>query len=205
MVLLHALGEQAADWEPVRGRFAEHYRVVSVDLRGHGASPWPGRYSYRLMRDDVLALLTRLGLQEVVLVGHSLGGVVALMVAAHAPARVARLVVEDVVPPYVRDRPVPEAPDGPVDFDWAVVPAIVRETNAGDPAAWDALAAITAPTLLVAGGAESHVPQELIADAAARIPDCQLVTIPVGHSVHATRPAEFADTVLVWLGPATAY
>jgi pimeloyl-ACP methyl ester carboxylesterase len=79
------------------------------------------------------------------------------------------------------------------------VPAIVNQVNHGDPAAWDGLGAITAPTLLVGGGPESHIPQDKLVAVAARIPRCDLVTIPAGHHVHEARPAEFADAVLGWL------
>ena len=70
----------------------------------------------------------------------------------------------------------------------------------GFAAAWAGLAAITAPTLLIGGGPGSHVRQDKLAEAAARIPRCELVTIAAGHSVHSDRPAEFADVVLGWLG-----
>lgn len=184
MVLLHALGDTRADWAPVSAAFAERFRVYAPDLRGHGDSARPGEYSFGLMRDDVAGLLDEIGVDEVTLVGHSMGGVVAYLLAMQKPERVTRLVVEDVPPPYPRDRPVPERPDGPVAFDWAVVPAIVGQVNAGDPAAWDGLATITAPTLLIGGGPRSHVPQDKLAEVAALIPACELVTIPAGHNVH---------------------
>ena len=57
MVLLHALGEQTTSWAEVAPRFATQFRVVALDLRGHGASTWPGVYSFPLMRDDVLGVL----------------------------------------------------------------------------------------------------------------------------------------------------
>jgi pimeloyl-ACP methyl ester carboxylesterase len=151
------------------------------------------------MRDDVVAALDEQGLDQVTLVGHSLGGVVAFLVAMDHPQRVGRLVVEDVTPPFPRDRPVPERPGHELDFDWDVVPAIVGETNGGDPQIWEGLSAITAPTLLVGGGPESHVPQERIVEAAELVPKAEVVTIPAGHMVHNERPAEFADAVLTWL------
>ncbi len=200
MVLLHALGERGASWAPVTARFAERFRVFTIDLRGHGDSDWPGTYSFQLMCGDVLELLDRLNLQKVTLVGHSMGGAVAYLLAMQRPDRVERLIVEDVPPPFRRNnRPVRERPAGPLDFDWAVVPAIVAEVNAGDPAAWDGLREITAPTLLIGGGADSHIPQDKLAAAAARIPSCTLLTIPAGHHVHEARPAEFAEVVLDWL------
>ena len=64
------------------------------------------------------------------------------------------------------------------------------------------LRAITAPTLIIGGGLESSIPRDKLADVAARIPRCDLVTIPAGHQVHENRPAEFTDTVRRWRGPA---
>jgi 3-oxoadipate enol-lactonase len=199
MVLLHALGEQAATWDEVALRFATRFRVVALDLRGHGASTWPGTYSFTLMRDDVLGVLDALDLQDLVLVGHSMGGTVAYLVAQAQPGRIARLVVEDAPPPFPRKRPVPARPAGELSFDWAVVPAIVEEVNDPSLRWWKHLPAITAPTLLVGGGPTSHIPQELLVDVARAVPDCTLLTIPVGHDVHQSEPDTFADTVLNWL------
>ncbi|HEX5120196.1 MAG TPA: alpha/beta fold hydrolase [Pseudonocardiaceae bacterium] len=198
MVLLHALGDSRADWAPVLARFAARYRVYAVDLRGHGDSDRPGEYTFGAMCADTVGLLDALGLTDVVLVGHSMGGVVTYRVAVARPDLVARIVIEDAPPPYHRDRPVPDRPDGPLAFDWAVVPAIAGAVSAGDPELWAALATITAPTLIIAGGPESHVPQDLLADVAGRIPHATLRTIPAGHNVHAARPHEFAHAVFDW-------
>ena len=159
MVLLHALGERGTSWAPVQGRFAERFRVVTVDLRGHGDSDWPGTYSFQLMRDDVIDLLDHLGLRRVTVVGHSMGGAVAYLLAMQRADQVERLVVEDVPPPFRRDRPIPDRPVEPLDFDWAVVPAIIGQVNAGDPVTWDGLREITAPTLLIGGVLQSHIPR----------------------------------------------
>jgi pimeloyl-ACP methyl ester carboxylesterase len=198
LVLLHALGEGRSDWAPVVGRFAERFRVVAVDLRGHGDSDWPGTYSFQFMADDVLRLLDHLGLSHVTLLGHSMGGCVAYLIAEQSPGRVEFLIVEDAPPPFVRERPLPERPEGELDFDWAVVPAIVGEVSRGNPTMWDRLSSITAPTLLVGGGPDSHIPQEKLQEVADRISDCSLVTIPVGHLVHAARPTDFTDAALDW-------
>jgi 3-oxoadipate enol-lactonase len=199
MLLLHALGEQASTWAQVTARFTERYRIFAVDLRGHGSSDWPGTYSLQLMRDDVIALIDQLGLRQVVLVGHSMGGAVAYLVAMARPDQVGRLIIEEAAPPFRRDRAIPARPPGPLDFDWPVAPAISSQVSEGDPEAWELLRTITAPTLLIGGGPQSHVPQDLLGEAAARVPSCQLMTIPAGHNVHATRPAEFSDAVFGWL------
>jgi 3-oxoadipate enol-lactonase len=199
MVLLHALGERGADWDAVRTGFDPFYRVLSVDLRGHGDSDWPGNYTYELMRDDVLGILDQLELDKVTIVGHSLGGVVAYLIAEDHPSRVARLIVEDATPPYPTDRPVPERPDGPLPFDWPVVPAFRSQVDDASAVWWDRLSQISAPTLLIGGGPSSHIAPERLEDVASRVPQCTLVTIPAGHHVHATAPTEFVATVLEFL------
>lgn len=204
MVLLHALGEDGSDWDDVVAELDGDFQTYAVDLRGHGTSDWPGYYSFELMRDDVLGLLDQLGLDAVTLVGHSLGGLVAYLVAESQPARITRLVVADVCPPYPRERPIPERPDHPVPFDWPVVPAIATETGIERAEWWDALADITAPTLLVGGGPTSHVPQDLLAAVARRVPDCRLVTIEAGHHVHREAPESFMAALSDFLADTTA-
>jgi len=117
LVLLHALGEDSTSWEEVADRLAPHFSLLAVDLRGHGASDWPGSYSHELIRDDILGVLDAVGLHDVVLIGHSLGGAVAYLIAMQQPERVTRLVVEDVVPPFPHERPVRDRPDTPLPFD----------------------------------------------------------------------------------------
>jgi 3-oxoadipate enol-lactonase len=113
MLLVHALGEQAGKWELVTPRFAERCRVFAVDLRGYRRSDWPGTYSFQLMRDDVIALIEQLGLREVLLACHSMGGIVACLVVMTRPDQVARLIIEGAPPPFHRDHPIRERPAGP--------------------------------------------------------------------------------------------
>jgi 3-oxoadipate enol-lactonase len=199
LVLLHGLGEDSTGWDEVAAAFAGQFRVLAVDLRGHGRSDWPGTYSLALMRDDVIGLLDALRLDRVTLMGHSMGGAVAFLVAQAQPDRVARLIVEDVSPTFPRDRPLPERPDQPPGFDWDMAVTILAEVNRGDEAAWRGLSRITAPTLIVGGGPDSHIPQEKLADAVDRLPHGELVTIPAGHYVHNQRPGEFIAAVQNWL------
>lgn len=200
MVLLHATGESSTSWDQVAPALARSFRVVAVDLRGHGASDWPGTYSLTAMRDDVLGVLDHLG-GPVTLVGHSLGGAVAYLVAEAQPGRVARLVVEDACPPYPRDSSLPTRPDGPLPFDWELVAPLRAELNDPDRRSWPALGGITAPTLIVGGGPSSPVPQDLLAEVADRVPDCELTTIEVGHMVHNDAPQQFLHSVLEWWRP----
>jgi pimeloyl-ACP methyl ester carboxylesterase len=201
VVLLHALGENSSDWTMVAALLAATYRVYAPDLRGHGASPHPGTYSLELMRSDVLRFLDALDLDDVSLIGHSLGGAVAYLVAEDDAQRVRRLVLEEPPPPLPATPPreVPSGPDGPLSFDWAVLEAITRQRNHPDPAWWDDLVCITAPTLIIAGGPDSHLTQDQLAAMAQRIPDGTSMTIDAGHNVHATRPDAFLAAVVPFL------
>ncbi|MEU9105805.1 alpha/beta fold hydrolase [Streptomyces xanthophaeus] len=199
LLLLPALGETAGDWAAVRDALADRRRVYALDLRGHGRSGWTAPYSPELMRDDVLAFLDALGLDRVDLAGHSMGGVVAHLVAQRAPHRVVRLVLEDVPAPLPREAVPPVRPEGPIDYDWDMVLAVRGGLDRPDPAWLEGLGRITAPTLVIAGGPASHISQEGVAELARRIPDARMLTLPVGHLVHAAAPDAFAAAVRAFL------
>jgi pimeloyl-ACP methyl ester carboxylesterase len=197
MVLLHGLGDDERDWHAVLPAFAQSHRVYALDLRGHGRSAHTAVYSFELMRDDVIAFLDALGVRRCVLVGHSMGGAVAILLAESAPERLTHLVMEDVTAPRpgALKRPPLDPPDTPTPFDFAAVNAIRAQIDDPDPAWWDRTESVHVPTLVVGGGPESQIPQHLLAEMADRMPDATLVTIPAGHNVHAARPAEFLAAV----------
>lgn len=199
VVLMHSLGDSAKTWSAFTATLPRW--SIAVDLRGHGTSPRPGDYSFVSMTDDVLSFLDALGHYTVDLVGHSLGGAVAQHIAMRVPHRVRRMVVEDIAPPPHESVPFepPAPPTEPVDFDWAVVEPIKRIIRTPDPAWWDGLAHITADTLWLAGGQASHVDQDRLRAAAARIPSVHVVEIPVGHNIHRDAPDEFAAAVIPFL------
>ena len=88
LVLLHGYPLSSAIWHEQRQRLSDHFRVITPDLRGHGHSPAPlGVYSMELMARDVLALLDSLGVEKAVIMGHSMGGYVALAGWNIAPER----------------------------------------------------------------------------------------------------------------------
>jgi 3-oxoadipate enol-lactonase len=191
LVLLHGIGSDGSTWDPVVPSLAKNWRMYAPDLRGFGRSDWPGSYSFELMTGDVLGLLDALELEQAVLVGHSMGGVVCYLLAQDHPDRVAALVLEETPPPKPQGRPVPERPDGPLGFDWPVRPAIVGQVNNPNPMWWHRLAEIAAPTLIVAGGPTSPFSQDEIGAMSARLPAGHLVTIAVGHGIHREAPEEF--------------
>ncbi|HSM02377.1 MAG TPA: alpha/beta hydrolase [Acidimicrobiia bacterium] len=200
-VLLHAMGRAAIDWLPLFELIPRRYRLLALDMRGHGGSCRPTDYSFEAMRDDLREFADELGLDRFHLVGHSMGATTAILFAETWPTRVDRLVLEDTPPPSgkVQAPKPPDQPEKPVDFDWALIGAMVQQLNRPDPRWWSELEHITAPTLIVAGGTSSFIDQEELSEVARRIPNARLVTIDVGHHVHRTRPEQFAELVTDFL------
>lgn len=98
VVLLHGLFGSSANWGTVARRLAERHHVLVPDLRNHGQSPHDPDCPYPAQADDVLGLLDRHGLTRVTLVGHSMGGKVAMHLALTRPERVGALAVVDISP-----------------------------------------------------------------------------------------------------------
>ena len=105
LVLLHGLGASSADWEYQIPDFAKHYSVIAVDLRGHGASDRVGEFSVPRFAADAWQLLDRLKVRRPTLVGHSMGGAVAMQMALDRPGAVARLVLANTLPSFLTDTP----------------------------------------------------------------------------------------------------
>jgi 3-oxoadipate enol-lactonase len=191
LVLIHGRTADHNDWNGITQHFAARHHVLAIDLRGHGASDYPGTYALADMARDVVALLDELGFERATLVGHSLGGAVGYLVAMTWPDRVERLVLEDPAPPYaMKNRPpIVEEGESP-GFDWRMVHETERQFLAPDPAWAEGLGSITAPTLVLSGA--SHLDVEAVA---ARIPGAKLVTIEVGHLIHVSARAAFLRAV----------
>jgi esterase len=104
LVLLHGLFGSARNWGAVQKALAGDYRVVALDLRNHGASPHAPGMSYAAQAEDVAETLAAIGIENAALLGHSMGGKVAMMLALTRPEMVKRLIVADIAP-----RPYPPA------------------------------------------------------------------------------------------------
>ena len=102
IALVHGLGSRAEHWLPAARLLARHHRVVLVDLPGHGQSAMPQPFSLERAAQALDLALKREGPQPLVLVGHSLGGLVAAAEACDRPGRVRALVlVETALRPQV--------------------------------------------------------------------------------------------------------
>ena len=103
LVILHGLFGTLDNWQSLARRWATEagLRVVSVDLRNHGRSFHSPEHTYALMAQDVLELFDHLQLgADTTLMGHSMGGKVAMRLALDHPERLARLIVVDIAPRF---------------------------------------------------------------------------------------------------------
>jgi pimeloyl-ACP methyl ester carboxylesterase len=97
VVFVHGLFGQGKNWTTIAKGLADRHRVTLVDLPNHGHSPWTDRADYLDMAELLAAELERLG-EPVTLVGHSMGGKVAMQLALRRPELLRALVVVDVAP-----------------------------------------------------------------------------------------------------------
>lgn len=98
LVLMHGLFGSASNWGSIARQLQDDYRLLVPDLRNHGQSPHDPDVSYAVMAVDVEAMLDEQGIEQAILVGHSMGGKVAMQVALTHPQRVLGLAVVDMAP-----------------------------------------------------------------------------------------------------------
>jgi esterase len=98
LVILHGLLGSARNWTGIGRQLGESFRVFALDLRNRGRSPWAATMTFDTMAGDVALLIERHELTPTTVIGHSLGGKVAMRLALLRPELVRRLVVVDVAP-----------------------------------------------------------------------------------------------------------
>ncbi|HJS13995.1 MAG TPA: alpha/beta fold hydrolase [Rheinheimera sp.] len=103
IVLIHGLFGSYENLGVIARALAGQWQVVNLDMRNHGRSDWHDSMSYALMAEDVKDTLDHLGLDQVILLGHSMGGKIAMEFALRYPERVNKLILADISP--VQNRP----------------------------------------------------------------------------------------------------
>ncbi len=98
LVIIHGLYGSSDNWMKTARSLSNHFRVYVVDLRNHGRTFHSDVHNYEVMRDDLLELLDKLSVEKATLLGHSMGGKVAVCFAGHYPERVEQLIVADIAP-----------------------------------------------------------------------------------------------------------
>lgn len=96
LMILHGLFGFSDNWQTHAKKLAEYYRVILVDLRNHGRTEWSDDFSYDLMADDVFELCQKLQLEDLIVMGHSMGGKVAMRLAQKHENCLEKLIVVDM-------------------------------------------------------------------------------------------------------------
>jgi 3-oxoadipate enol-lactonase len=238
VLLVHAIGCDLRMWDSLARALEDRYRVIRIDVRGHGQSPVaPRPYSLEALADDVAALLDGLGVARTHWVGLSMGGMIGQAFALGHPERLGKLVIANSTSSYGPDgrknweARIKMVEDGGVaairdmvaaryfsDAFRAAQPAVVDEVMRrfvetpaqGYLGCCDAIAAldyskdlarITAPTLVIAGGADAGTPPAMSEAIAKAIPKAKLAVIPgAAHLSAVEKPGEFNALVREFLG-----
>jgi esterase len=98
LLILHGLLGSSRNWQTVGRLLSDDIHVSALDIRNHGESPWRDEQSYDLMMGDVLTWMDHQEIERAVIMGHSMGGKVAMRLACRHPERLAGLVVVDIAP-----------------------------------------------------------------------------------------------------------
>jgi pimeloyl-ACP methyl ester carboxylesterase len=97
LIILHGLLGSSQNWHRVARALSDQFNIIVPELRNHGESPH-GKHSFDLMRGDLFELLNHQQIDKPILLGHSMGGLVAMLFAFSYPERLRALIVVDIAP-----------------------------------------------------------------------------------------------------------
>ncbi len=106
IVILHGLFGSKRNWSSIAKQLSDTYRVLTVDLRNHGESPWSDVHDYSSMAEDVATLIENECSKPPIVLGHSMGGKVAMYLSIMRPQLVAQLIVVDIPPARSTGTPI---------------------------------------------------------------------------------------------------
>ncbi|MFQ3566068.1 MAG: alpha/beta hydrolase [Aggregatilineales bacterium] len=225
LLAIHGAGGSRLSW-PRSIRRIEGWRVLTVDLPGHGRSEGAGRSSTAEYAADLLALLESIQLERVIAIGHSLGGAIALQMALEMPERVAGLILiatgaklsvrADLLDALHSDPVNAAAALNEMMFGGKTAPELKAANLALLRAAarvlhgdfWAAhmfdvrerLSAIDAPTLVIVGGEDVMTPPAYSQYLQTRLPNAALLQFAgAGHNVHLEQPDAVGAALRSWL------
>ena len=224
LVLIHGFGDCGGAWAPFTAELGKHYRVITMDLRGHGRSgEFEGPFLFEDSAGDLLALLDQLDLDSVRAMGISAGGMTLLHAAAREPGRIEAMAVIGAAhyfPEQAREimRGVPGNLPAEVRASFescatrgeAQVKGLLqrfhgfKDNHEDIDLTPEELGRIQARTLVVHGDRDVFFPVEIPAAVYAAIPDAQLWIVPGGDHVpiYGHNEKAFVDTALRFLADA---
>jgi pimeloyl-ACP methyl ester carboxylesterase len=224
LVLLHGFGGSGQNWQPFTAKLSEGYRLIVVDLRGHGHSTNPeNKFTHRQAASDVFLLLDTLGIDRVSAMGMSTGGMVLLHMATSQPKRIDSMVLISAtshfpdqaraimraasferMPSQVQQMYRECAKRGDAQIRQLIAQFNALGSNYDDMNfTAQTLSTITARTLVVHGDRDRFFPVEVPVSLYRSIPDAALWIIPGGDHVPLYDPTvPFTSTALRFLdGP----
>ncbi|WP_374088414.1 alpha/beta fold hydrolase [Methylomicrobium lacus] len=98
LIILHGFFASSRNWKFIADKLADSHRVFLLDLRNHGASPHHPLMDYPAMAEDVRRFMLQRGLTRASLLGHSMGGKIAMWLALNAPDVIDKLIIADIAP-----------------------------------------------------------------------------------------------------------
>jgi len=98
LIIVHGLYGSSDNWINIGKRLADKYTVYMLDQRNHGRSPFADSHTYDDLRNDLLEFFEQHKIEKATLLGHSMGGKVAIWFAADFPEKVEKLVIADIAP-----------------------------------------------------------------------------------------------------------
>jgi len=109
LLVIHGLYGSSDNWLSLAKKFSESFEVYLIDLRNHGRSPQTDSFGYEYMQDDLLEFMEGHNLEKIHIIGHSMGGKLAMYFAARYPEYIRSLVVVDIAPSmkYRNNKDVP--------------------------------------------------------------------------------------------------
>jgi len=96
LIILHGLFGSSDNWQTQGKKLAEYFEVYLVDQRNHGESPWSDEFSYEIMAEDLNDFITDHQLDDMILIGHSMGGKTAMQFAQKYAAKIAKMIIVDM-------------------------------------------------------------------------------------------------------------
>jgi len=98
LLILHGLFGTLENWGGISKTLSERFDVISIDLRNHGRSPHSETMDYPTMAQDIAELIDTLGVSPCYMLGHSMGGKVAMELALNQPQLISKLIIADIAP-----------------------------------------------------------------------------------------------------------
>lgn len=100
IIILHGLFGSSDNWYSLSKVFAKKFRVFTVDQRNHGQSPHSDQHDYKLLTEDLEEFVNEHQLEKPIILGHSMGGKVAMNYAIKDPGKTGKLIVVDIMPKW---------------------------------------------------------------------------------------------------------